>query len=366
MAEAQRRKVLDTGFGTNFLSTLSGGISDRLAKRQQAEAELRQVLAKATLEAELKQRFDPEAQAKQRILGLATEAGKVPQPMGGYNREEMAAGAPAAVQEAAQGRELDFLKYILPRSTATASELLAPVVFDPNSRRYLDPEGNEVKSVKRGTPVRNAPLSTDILYDQSRARALGTNDPLVAERKGAAKATEQAFTSSEKLGQAVRRLSLLNRQFQEALPTGDRSPAEQRIAGRLSVFGAKTGLQPNPKLLALKSNIRPIAINLIRLFGEVGNLSESEQQGAIDVVTQENLTDDERIAKIRQFAEFALAGAPPQALAYLQQQPDIQDIITQFGIQLGSNATETQPTAESLTPGAMFQGQRIKSVRRKQ
>ena len=155
-----------------------------------------------------------------------------------------------------------------------------------------------------------------------------------SRREGEGKAIEKSFESSEKLSQAVRRLSVINKQFKEALPSGDKTPVEQRISAWADVIGAKTGIKPNPKLLAIKQNVRPMAINLIRLFGEVGNLSQSEQQGAIDVIELEGRTDEERVASVRQFAEFALSGAPPDAINYILQQADVKEIIDSLGIEL--------------------------------
>lgn len=161
-----------------------------------------------------------------------------------------------------------------------------------------------------------------------------------AAQKGAEEATKKAFESSEKLGQAIRRLSVINKQFKEALPSGNKTPAQQRVAAFTDVIGAKTGLKPNPRLLALKKNVRPMAINLIRLFGEVGNLSQSEQQGAMDTVEMEGLTDTERMASVKQFAEFALAGSTPEAINYMMKQKDIKDIISLFEIDLPQASQE--------------------------
>jgi hypothetical protein len=172
-------------------------------------------------------------------------------------------------------------------------------------------------------------------------------DPgVIAQQEAEGKALQKEFETSEKLSQAVRRLSVIKRQFQEALPSEGRSALAQRVTGNLAVIGAKMGLKENPQLLALQTNIRPIAINLIRLFGEVGNLSESEQKGAIDVVQQSGLTDDERLAKLRQFAEFALAGASPRAVDFaINRNPDIRSIVDAFGINL--SASEGLPGQQS-------------------
>jgi len=161
-------------------------------------------------------------------------------------------------------------------------------------------------------------------------------DAKVEEKKrlDIAEIQKKEIESGKKLNTAVKRLSLLNRQFNEALPTFDKTAIEQRLSGKLSSIAAKWGVKENTKLLALLSNSRPIAINLIRAFGEVGNLSETEQQGALEVVDQAGLTEDERLDKVRQFAEFALAGASPEALDEMMKDPGVVDIVNTIGIKI--------------------------------
>lgn len=180
--------------------------------------------------------------------------------------------------------------------------------------------------------------------DQMRERALAT---------GEAKSVEENIKTTNKLGGAVKRLALLNEQFKEALPSGDRTPLEQRIVGGASNFAAKYGLLNNPKLVALKNNLRPIAINMIRAFGEVGNLSESEQQGALDVVNQSGLTDEERVAVTRQFIQYALAGASPEGIDFINKRKDIKGILDAFGVDLNKGV---DVNIESVRPGAEEDG----------
>lgn len=146
--------------------------------------------------------------------------------------------------------------------------------------------------------------------------------------------------SGSKLGTAVKRLNLINNQLNKALPTGNNNPLTQRIAGPLAVAGAKSGLMPNPKLMALKKNIRPIGIQLIRAFGEVGNLSEQEQSSSMDVVSNESLTEDERLESLKQFAEFAIAGARPEAIDMMMQDPGVASIIKDLGINTGHSSSD--------------------------
>jgi len=161
-----------------------------------------------------------------------------------------------------------------------------------------------------------------------------------ASAQGEAKMIQKNIETSDKLAGAVKKLAILNKQYNEALPSGDRTPIEQRFAGGAESWAAKKGLVNNPKLVALKKNARPIAINLIRLFGEVGNLSEIEQQGALEVASLEGLTEEERFQQVRQFAEYALAGASPEAIKMIKGRKDLSGILDAFNIELGEESND--------------------------
>lgn len=212
------------------------------------------------------------------------------------------------------------------------------------SVNFIDPITGEMKQV--GEVDRRAQVFKGALTpEQMKERA-------VAE--GEADFTKKNMEQSGKLGTAVKRLALLNKQYAKALPSGDRTPLEQRIVGGAESWAAKKGLVDNPELVALQKNIRPMAINLIRAFGEVGNLSESEQKGAIDTVDLPGLTDQERIAQTKQFIEFALAGANPEGIKMLTGQKDMQGILDAFGVDLsqftGGDRSNIEQSKPKLTP----------------
>lgn len=208
------------------------------------------------------------------------------------------------------------------------SELLSKIADAVNTEREvitLDPlTGEPMKSFTTGprSIVRKGVMSPEQIQERS-----------VAEGEGKAIVKDTETTS--KLSGAIKRLSILNEQFNEALPSGDRTPLEQRIYGVTENIKAKYGLTDNAKLVALQENIRPMAITMIRAFGEVGNLSESEQQGAIDAINQSNLTDKERLQKTRQFMKFALGGARPESIEILKKRKDIVGILDAFGVDIG-------------------------------
>ena len=187
-------------------------------------------------------------------------------------------------------------------------------------------------SVPYGSKTYKAVMTPEQIKERSYSEAQG-------------KAIGKNIETSDKLASAVKRLEIINSQFKKALPSGDKTPLEQRISGATSSWAAKAGLIDNKELVALQKNIRPMAINMIRAFGEVGNLSESEQKGAIDVVEQSGLTDDERIAATKQFIEFALAGASPEGIKHLRSRKDIQGILDAFGVELPNYGDE-----ESVAP----------------
>lgn len=151
-----------------------------------------------------------------------------------------------------------------------------------------------------------------------------------------------------KLGSAVKRLNIVNEQLNAALPA-NQNPLIQRMVGPMAVLGAKTGLAPNPRLLALKTNIRPIGIQLIRAFGEVGNLSEPEQKSSMDIVNNEGKSPDERLQAVKQFAEFALGGARPEALDFMMKDPAMEQIIKELGIELPTYRADDASDASSTT-----------------
>lgn len=163
-----------------------------------------------------------------------------------------------------------------------------------------------------------------------------------------------------KLGSAVKRLNIINEQLNAALPANN-NPLVQRVMGPLAVIGAKTGLVPNPRLLAIKKNIRPIGIQLIRAFGEVGNLSEPEQKSSMDVVNNDKLSPEERLASVKQFAEFALGGARPEALDFMMKDPAMGQIIKELGINLPS--MNTAGRADNVEDASVNGGQDLEALR---
>ena len=177
---AQRRQVLDTGYLPGILTGVAGGLQ---RKREQQE-KLQQLFAAALASKQAEAAYpNAEEQAKQQILMRADEAGKVPQPMGGYNQGERQAGISGQVEEAAGHRALPWLQQITGSNRYGGS--LSPVIFDPNTGKYTDTEGRPVTSVDRGAPVRNKPLSADLRRTNARETALGTAEgtPMTPEQQ---------------------------------------------------------------------------------------------------------------------------------------------------------------------------------------
>lgn len=153
------------------------------------------------------------------------------------------------------------------------------------------------------------------------------------EAKRASKSVEQA----EKLGKAVKRLTVITKQFNDAFPSNDKTPLDQRIGAIIDGTAAKLGVKENSKLLALERNVSLQAINIVRLLGEVGNISGPERQSAINSVSLAGLTVKERAENLRQFAEFVFAGADQEALEKVLEDPDMKSIMKGFGIETDFN-----------------------------
>jgi len=144
-------------------------------------------------------------------------------------------------------------------------------------------------------------------------------------------ATKQKETG-KKLAVLGKKLNTLRKQYDEALPdSGVNSETSQRIMGTLDVIGAKTGVKPNAKLMALQKNKRLQAIQIIKMAGEAGNLAEQEQKGAIEAITSETLTSNERKEAIKQFMELALSGADEESVKYLLKDKSFKSVLDDIG-----------------------------------
>jgi hypothetical protein len=165
---------------------------------------------------------------------------------------------------------------------------------------------------------------------------------LSAERKyqsGLADIKIKQTALADKLTVAIKRMDIVRKQFDEALPESSDMPLYQRIGGGTEVWLTKMGVKDNSKLMAIESNQRMLAIQMIRMFGEVGNLSETEQESALQSVNMSGLTPKERVEKVRQIAEVALAGAPEYAIRTLLERKDIVEMLDAYSIDLGQGAS---------------------------
>lgn len=240
-------------------------------------------------------------------------------------------------QRGNQGSDLNIIQRI------AATKGVKPTEDRTEMLNSLAEAVGEEREVITIDPLTGQPMESFTTGPRSIVRKGVMNPEQIKERataEGEGKAIVKDIETTSKLGGAVKRLAILNQQFNKALPSGDKTPLEQRISGNYQKFAAKAGLTDNKELVALQRNIRPMAITMIRAFGEVGNLSESEQQGAIDTVNQADLTDKERIESTRQFIQFALAGARPESIKLLRDRKDISGILDSFGVDLGSNEEE--------------------------
>lgn len=204
----------------------------------------------------------------------------------------------------------------------------------------IDDEGNLVSSGKIGSKdiVKQLPQDVETIREKALAR-------------GEASVETKQKEVAMKLGGLVRKLSVLEKQYNDAIPATGNSALKQRISGPIEVWGAKTGLKPNPKLLALKKTESLRAIQIIKMAGEAGNLAQQEQAKAIEAVSNDALTPEERFEATKSFAEFALSGADPRALEYLQKNKIVMDQFKRYGIELeglSDNSNNNLSRIESL------------------
>ena len=147
--------------------------------------------------------------------------------------------------------------------------------------------------------------------------------------------TQEQYKLGTKLGGLSRRLNVLRKQYDEALPSSKDNPAwAQRVFGPAEVLGAKTGVAPNPKLLALMKNARLQAIQVIKMAGEAGNLAQQEQEEAAKAITSEGLTSEERKVATKQFLEVAIAGMSQEALEFVSKDPSFSALVKEVGVDL--------------------------------
>ena len=144
--------------------------------------------------------------------------------------------------------------------------------------------------------------------------------------------TEQ-YKLGTKLGGLSRRLNVLRKQYDTALPeSGVNSELMQRFSGPFAMIGAKTGIVPNKTLIALQKNARLQAIQVIKMAGEAGNLAQQEQEEASKAITSEGLTMDERMASTKQFLEVAIAGMSKDALDFVSRDPAFMKVVEETGV----------------------------------
>lgn len=180
----------------------------------------------------------------------------------------------------------------------------------------------QVATVAKGSVVRNqlsAQERADIAYGNSSA----TNR---ASREG------ESIKTSKNLAKLVRGLDVLNRQYDEVLGDKEMNSLYQRFSGPAAVFGAKTGINPNPKLLAIKKNERLQAVQVVRMAGDVGAIPQQQIDETTAAISNEGLTGEERQAAVGQFLEFALANADDLGTEELRKSKTFMKIVKRYGI----------------------------------
>jgi len=221
---------------------------------------------------------------------------------------------------------------------AELAETTAPIV-----QSAVDAATTGNKGADGANTNPNAPIVTgariggvDVMFPKGQEQA----DMVKATSEAKAKQVEL----SSKASGLVKKLDVLRKQYDEALPNAGLSPAQARMSGLAAVIGAKTGLKPNPKLLALKNNARLQTVQFLRLAGEVGNLAQPENEAGQLVTALEGMTEEERKQAIGQYVEYALSGAPQEAISVLIQDKNFTAIAKDYGLDLNLFSTEASGT----------------------
>lgn len=178
-----RRGTVDPGFGVTLFSTLTGKVAESIEKRRQAEQELKVVFAKALAEQRLKQAFpSAEEEAQRGVLSMANEAGRVPEPVGGYNSAERQLDLPNRVSEVAQQRKLEFLKYLLPNRGTSSLPVNVYTVADG---KVTPAEGGQ--NLPPRSRVIVPPLTAEMFGSRERARQEARAETLPLREEEAAR-----------------------------------------------------------------------------------------------------------------------------------------------------------------------------------
>lgn len=236
------------------------------------------------------------------------------------------------------------------RNPVSGGQQFQPAATVGGNQMYADPSGagtgvysfnpvtgalEQVATVNKGSIVRNQ-MSVDDRQSAAYATGTGANR---AAREG------ESVKTSKNLAKLVRGLDVLNKQYDEVLGDEETNALYQRFSGPAAVLGAKTGVNPNPKLLALKKNERLQAVQIVRMAGDVGAIPQQQIDETTSAISNEGLTGEERQAAVRQFLEFALANADDVGLMELQKSKSFNRIVNRYGIDIDSMLGDSGDTS---------------------
>lgn len=316
------------------LGTFLADFRESQRERQKQQQRVQELLLAGQLRRQ-EQENDPEFQAKRSALQAIEQATPFPQArLSASARPEDA----SRLQELFRGRmterlgeraKLSEMFGLAPKHQPTTAETMAEL------QMLLNPSRQGASGETTGGFQPTAITRKGIRFEQS--------PEVEGERKAIQETISKEFQAASRLGGALRQISTVTSQFMEALPSEQRTELEQRFNGIASTIGARTGIAPNAQLLALLSNQRLQANELIKSFGEVGNLSQSDIQASIAAYNQAGLTDDERMAKLVQMAEWASSKISPRARRFLiKENPDLVQIFEDLGVDFLNPSTVVQ------------------------
>lgn len=175
-----------------------------------------------------------------------------------------------------------------------------------------------------------------------------------AEEKGEEAAIKEAFERAQGVKRATKRLASIVNQFNKALPAEQKgtTTVSQRVSGITAVLGAKTGLKPNPDLLALQDTAKLQLRGILRDMGEGARMSDQDITQNLAVIEQAGLSNEERKAKIRTFMQVAVDSMDSAIIDTLKKDKTTLDLLSDFGVTLpsenGQEDTEYQMYLKSI------------------
>lgn len=203
------------------------------------------------------------------------------------------------------------------------------------------------------------------IFNRAKPRKFSVGDidfeiPKTAEERrqeavyaGEQKGIEEAFKQAEGIKRASKKIDSLSRQFNEALPSGKNTPVEQRIHGLISTIGAKSGIIPNAKLLALQRQSKLQLRAILRDMGEGARLSDQDINQNLALIEQSGLTNEERMALVSSYLQTTVDSMDNDTLRILRIDPNVMKMLQGLNVYVPEygdmNSSQTTPDVDDFS-----------------